>query len=77
MAVPHTDDVGEVADPSPASSVDPLDEQSDLLVLRYMIRRLRGENARYRVALKDCRQQRQLDAIAGAVSGNSEPRRQL
>jgi hypothetical protein len=55
----------------PASSVDAEEQQQDPAVLWSMIRALRRENARYRSALKACRQQRQLEAIAGAVSGNS------
>jgi hypothetical protein len=68
---------GVEADPLQASSSDSLDELSDPAVLRHMIRTLRKEAARHRSALKACRQQRQLEAIAGAVSGgDSTPRRQ-
>lgn len=61
---------------SDPTAVD-LEQLMDVETLRDLVRALRKENASWRTKYQQERQHRQLEAIAGAVSGgNSEPRRQ-
>ena len=64
-----TDDVGEVADPLPASSVDAEEQITDVVLLWSLIHDLRRECAHWRSKY----QARRSNVITGAVSGGNPP----